>query len=138
MLCSMHIVGYALCNMHLCFTLCIVYAVYATLLCSRMASITISNSQPFTMTTFNMHGINQGRPMLQHICDVLTPEIIMIQEHWFTPENMNNILQFSEHYSGFGVSAMINTIGSGILVGRPYSGACILVKIYEVWRLSYC
>jgi len=32
------------------------------------------------------------------------------------------------HYSGFGVSAMINTIGSGILVGRPYGGACILVK----------
>jgi len=44
----------------------------------------------------------------------------MIQEHWLTPDNMNNILQFSEHYSGFGVSAMINTISSGIRVARLY------------------
>jgi len=82
----------------------------------------------FTVATYNLHGINQGREMLEHLCIDNVIDIIYIQEYWVTPYNMHSILNFSTNYSGFGISARESAVTNGVLVGRPLGGACILIN----------
>jgi len=52
----------------------------------------------------------------------------LIQEHWKSSHDLDEILNFSENYNGFGISAMDTALKRGVLVGRPYGGCAILVN----------
>ena len=65
------------------------------------------------ITLYNMHGVNQGRPLLMDLCNNKYSDVVYIQEHWMSPANMNNILNFHCNYSGFGVSVMENSVLRG-------------------------
>ena len=58
----------------------------------------------------------------------LESDIILVQEHWQTPANISNILNFSTYHTGYGISAMNACVDSGVLYGRPYGGVAILVR----------
>jgi hypothetical protein len=38
--------------------------------------------------SFNMHGVNQGWPVMFDLIEDKHPSIIMVQEHWITPANL--------------------------------------------------
>ena len=78
--------------------------------------------------SYNMHGYNQGSQLLSTLCESQSADFIFIQEHWLTPNKLNNILNFSVHYTGYGISAMDHCVSQSILKGRPWGGVSILVK----------
>jgi len=74
-----------------------------------------------SIVSYNMHGFNQGRSTLDYLCSAteFNSDIVLTQESWLTPNNMSKIKSFSNRYTAFGVSAMENDIGRGVLRGRP-------------------
>ena len=89
-------------------------------------NININIHNPVRVISYNMHGFNQGQSTLKSLC-ADEYDIIFVQEHWLTPDKNNNVLCFSSNYTGFGISAMVNKVSSGIFYGRPHGGVSILV-----------
>jgi len=94
----------------------------------------------FRVCTYNMHGFNQGSEMLNYLCCNVHPDIIFIQEHWQSPDNLPKLLGFSSDFIGFGISAFESKLGAGILYGRPYGGVCILAhkKYSKLFKTVIC
>ena len=69
-----------------------------------------------------------------------SPDIILIQEHWLTPDNMYRFEQDITSHFAFVKSAMSHCVAHGPLVGRPYGGALILIKneLRGVTTCVYC
>jgi len=84
--------------------------------------------QLLSIISFNMHGFNQGSHVIQDLINSMSPDIILCQEHWLTPANLNYFPNKFPEYIGFGSSAMEKCIESGPLRGRPYGGVMTLVK----------
>ena len=85
--------------------------------------------EPFTLVSLNLHGFQQGLPVLQHLSEKpCPPSVIFTQECWLTSANMYKINNFSPVYSSFGKSAMDKALSSGILRGRPFGGVTTLVR----------
>jgi hypothetical protein len=82
----------------------------------------------YSVTSFNLHGFNQGAIFLNSLCEVSKIDLICIQEHWLTPDLMHFIHNFNSGYITFGISAMESVVHSGILRGRPRGGVATLVK----------
>ena len=71
-----------------------------------------------TLGSYNLHGFAQGRSLLTDLCSEL--DIICVQEHWLSPDNLNCLNNFSNNYVGFSSSAMDAVLGKNILRGRPF------------------
>ena len=84
------------------------------------------------IASYNLHGLNQGTDILQHVCEDVELSMIMIQEHWQSCDNLNKILCFSTDFTGYGICAFENKINSGIMIGRPYGGVAILIRDHLV------
>jgi hypothetical protein len=87
-------------------------------------------SQCLSVFSYNMHGFNQGFSTVRDFTALfpMSPDIILLQEHWLTPFNLNKFDKLFTNYFSFGSSAMSSCVGAGTLVGRPYGGMMILVK----------
>src|SRR5271155_1510440 len=96
------------------------------------SSIPVSSIPTLSMFTYNMHGFNQGNALLREMCSSGLYDIIFIQEHWLTPALMYKLINISDNYTCFGISAMETAVSTGILKGRPFGGCSILVrKLYS-------
>src|SRR5277367_5659484 len=82
----------------------------------------------FSVITFNMHGFNQGSTFLLNLCESELYDVILIQEHWLSPALINKILNISDKYIGFGISAMGGAVSQDLLRGRPFGSTAILIK----------
>ena len=78
-----------------------------------------------TMVSYNLHGFNQGYVGINELISRHNVDIMLIQEHWLTPENLCKLSCFTE-YCFFGISAMSNAVSGGILYGRPFGGLPLL------------
>ncbi len=54
------------------------------------------------IVSYNMHGFNQGTPTVTELIADKSADIIMLQEHWLTPANLNLI-----HYVEPIISCMV-------------------------------
>jgi Reverse transcriptase (RNA-dependent DNA polymerase) len=80
------------------------------------------------IVSFNMHGFNQGMPVLNDlIVDYDCPDVLLVQEHWLTPDNLAKLNCF-EGYFVYASSPMLSVVESGPLFGRPFGGIGIIVK----------
>ena len=66
--------------------------------------------------------------MLIFLCYKYKSSIILCQEHWQTPDQLQNFNCFNSDYNIYSVSSMGNILNKGILRGRPYGGLAILVN----------
>lgn len=82
-------------------------------------------AQALNITSFNMHGFNQGAQFLIDLC--LNNDIILIQEHWLSSNDFDKI-SVSKDFVVFAASSMEDDLSRGILRGRPYGGTGILVR----------
>ena len=49
-----------------------------------------SDHSCLSVISFNMHGFYQGFPAIEHLSESDTPpDILLLQEHWLTPANMD-------------------------------------------------
>ncbi len=78
--------------------------------------------------SYNMHGYNQGRIALRDMISSLSPDILLLQEHWLTPCNLDRFQNEFPCYMSFGTSAMGTAVATGVLRGRPFGGVMILAK----------
>jgi len=54
--------------------------------------------------------------------------VLLLQEHWLTPDKLYLFDRYFTGYFSFGSSAMSGVLETGMLRGRPYGGVIILVK----------
>ena len=80
------------------------------------------------LLSFNMHGFYQGLPVLEDLINTENPVIILLQEHWLTPDNLIKFQQHFVDYFPYGSSAMLGCLQSGMLRGRPFGGVMTLVR----------
>ena len=86
------------------------------------------NLERFVVVSYNLHGYNQGSHGVKELIAKIAPSVILIQEHWLTPDNLYKLNSLSEDYFVFASSAMNATVCSGPLIGRPFGGTAILVN----------
>jgi len=81
------------------------------------------------VTSYNLCGLEGlGHFVLTELCTpALSRGVIFLQEHWLSPGKMAQLENFSPSYLTFGVSGMEEKLSAGILRGRPFGGAAILV-----------
>jgi len=93
------------------------------------------------IVTYNMHSFNQG---IGVVCDLVnsnnSPDVILLQEHWLTPDNMSIFGEKINSHYAFGKSAMTESVKQGPLFGRPYGGVSILIKnkLCVVTKCIFC
>ena len=80
------------------------------------------------LVSYNMHDFNQGSPTINELINTVAPDIILCQEHWLTPANLDKFDNHYPNYITFGSSAMCNHIESEIIRGRPFGGLMTLIK----------
>jgi hypothetical protein len=80
-----------------------------------------------SVISYNVHGLNQGIPGIEHLIDLIMPDVFLIQEHWLTTDNLFKLNNISNDYFAFGSSAMDKCISAGPLYGRPYGGTAVLI-----------
>ena len=64
-----------------------------------------------------MHGFNKGKETISELFCNCDPSLIMLQEHWLTPDNLNKLDNFDDHFC-FGSSALTSKVESGIRTGK--------------------
>jgi exonuclease III len=87
----------------------------------------MAQSKQLKIISFNMHGFNQGRQVVEDLINYDRPDIFLFQEHWLTPSNLIKFDKFFKHYFTFGCSAMADIVGAGILRGRPFGGVISMI-----------
>jgi len=80
------------------------------------------------IVSFNMHGFQQGLPVVTELLNDKQVDILAVQEHWLTPANLCKFNTVSADYFTFGSSAMSKCVESGMLVGRPFGGVMFLIR----------
>src|SRR3989442_3579489 len=83
---------------------------------------------PYHLKTcsYNMFGFNNGLSMLNNLCKNF--DVILLQEHWLTSNDLSKLNYVNINFTSFGVSAMNSKIEGGIFNGRPFGGTAFLVK----------
>ncbi len=83
----------------------------------------------FNIASYNLGGLDgQGNVLLSELCSAeLKVGVILVQEHWLSPDRMTHLQNFDPFFTSFGISGMEKQISMGILKGRPFGGAAILV-----------
>jgi len=81
----------------------------------------------FTVSSFNLHGFNQGEGMARHICDDLHVDVLFIQESWLNLDLFHKLCYISCDYLMFRISAMSSIVLQGPLIGRPFGGLATLI-----------
>jgi len=54
------------------------------------------NVERLTIVSYNVHGLNQGIVGIHELMATLHPEVIMIQEHWLSSENLYKLSDISK------------------------------------------
>ena len=93
--------------------------------CSRVCSV---NDVRLTVISYNLHGLNQGTAGVTEVMNKLGPEVIMVQEHWLSTDNLSKLSEISDDYFVFGSSALDECLSTGPLYGRPFGGVAISIK----------
>ena len=87
-----------------------------------------SASGYLSVLSLNMHGFKQGFSTIRELTLSHSSDVFLIQKHWLTPDNLLKFDKYFPGYSYFGSSAMLNSVTSGVLRVRPFSGTSIIYK----------
>lgn len=92
------------------------------------------------LISFNLHGYNQGCLTIHELISDLDPDILLLQEHWLAPCNLDKFDTEFDEYFTFGCTAMTSAVESGMLKGRPFGGIVFLVKknLRSSTEVVYC
>ena len=85
------------------------------------ASRRVGETQRFVVVSYNLHGYNQGFSEIKDLVNILSPDVIMVQEHWLYPSNLFKLDEIASGYISFGSSAMNDKVGLGPFYVRPHA-----------------
>ena len=86
-----------------------------------------SANNSYSIASYNLHGFSQGVFLLNVLCEEMKVDIILVQEHWLTPDQMYS-LSIDPNYTVFGISAMESQVSKSIIKGRPYGGVATYIR----------
>jgi len=89
-------------------------------------------SSSVKICTFNCRSVKNSMGEVKQLCD--KHDLILLQEHWLLPNELQLLSGIHTDYLATGASAV--DIGSDVLVGRPYGGTAILYKRILANRIS--
>ena len=95
---------------------------------NKLSTEHASCSHRLVVVSYDLHGFNQGSHGIKDMISTFMPDVIMIQEHWLTPDNLYKLSELSVNYFVFGSSAMTSCVSAGPLRGRPLGGTAIMVN----------
>ena len=97
------------------------------------------HSDELRIISYYMHGFNQGSIAVTDIIEDIAPDILLLQEHWLTPANLDKFDKFTGYFT-FGRSAMSDAVEAGLLKGRPFGGVIMMIsnKLRGVTETIYC
>ena len=78
------------------------------------------------ITTYNLHGFNQGKVFLPTLCGM--NDVILIQEHWLYGDELHLIGKMHTDFVAICTSVMAESSGNGPRRGRPWGGVGIMVR----------
>jgi len=76
------------------------------------------------LTTYNLHGFNQGISLLPYLCTF--SDIIFVQEHWLYDDELHFFDDISDDF--FSVSSSAMSSQGRLRLGRPFGGVGFMVK----------
>jgi len=79
-----------------------------------------------TLTTYNLHGFNQGKVLLPELCKF--SDIILLQEHWLYDDELHLLDEVDVGFLSVGSSAMSTSSQCRVRHGRPFGGVGIMVR----------
>ncbi len=94
---------------------------------SSVAEVNCHGQSLVHLSSFNMHGFNQGITTVDELISDFGADVVCVQEHWLTPDNLCNLNKWSE-FMVFSTSAMLARVESGPLFGRPFGGLGVIVN----------
>lgn len=77
-----------------------------------------------SIVSYNCRSIKNSVGAVKVLCH--NNDILLIQEHWLMPDELNYLSTIDPDFVFFGSSAV--DISSGLLRGRPYGGTAILCR----------
>ena len=83
-------------------------------------------SGDLSVVSLKMHGFNHGFSTIRELTLSQSSDIFLIQEQWLTPDNVLQFDKYCPDYSHFRSSAMLNSVTSGVLRGRPFGDTPII------------
>ena len=95
---------------------------------NELSAESASCEHRLVVVSYNLHGFNQGSHGITDMLSRFMPDVIMVQEHWLTPDNLCKLSELSSNYFVFGSSAMTSCVSAGPLRGRPFGGTAIMVN----------
>ena len=107
---------------------------------SSMKSAGNTDIPNLKLVSYNMHGFYQGFSVVDELIKSSSPDILLLQEHWLTPDNLYVLDKYFANYFSFGCSAMSKRIESGMLVGRPFGGVVTLItnRLRNITQTVHC
>lgn len=79
--------------------------------CSTTA---MAGNDCFSIVTYNLHGLNNGRCGLIDLCNNPLINVIAIQEHWLSDNNVHLLNNIHPEFAGFGISSMSRRLQSEV------------------------
>jgi len=100
----------------------------------------VKDFKQLKIVSFNMHGFNQGCATINEMIENMHPDVILCQEHWQTPNNLDKFDKSFTSYFSFGCSAMGKAVEYGIIRGRPFGGVMTLISnnLRNITETVYC
>jgi len=85
-------------------------------------------------------GFAQGELLLSSMCNDLKYDIIFVQEHWLSSDQLYKLCTISPNFISVGISAMNTTLSISTLYGRPFGGVFILNNDFykDVMKIHVC
>jgi len=71
-----------------------------------------------TLTTYNLHGFNQGRSLLPYLCTLC--DVIIVQKHWLYEDELHVFDDISDDF--FSISSLAMSSQGRLRLGRPFGG----------------
>lgn len=88
--------------------------------------------QQFNVVSYNLHGLNQGRPMLLDLLGSFS--IICVQEHWLCSRDFNLLCNLNSDYTVYASYAVDSVLATAPLKGRPFGGLAIFIN--KLWSAT--
>ena len=87
-----------------------------------------NNIDNINILSYNLHGFNQGVPLLEDVMKNNNYEIIFVQETWLSSRDFNKLGLINSDYNFIATSAVDKKLETDILLGRPFGGMAVFFK----------
>ena len=96
--------------------------------CAPFVMEVAGNKKSLNIISYNLHGLNQGLPLLEDLLRSDNVDFCFVQEHWLSSDNLMKLDMINTAYGCVSFSAMDDRLSTDVLFGRPYGGVAFFLQ----------